>query len=80
MVNGRKIPIIPIASTPDTQFITEKFRSRNTANGISGSWLWVSFWYSRNTTSSTTPAPRMSGMLMNEVIVPQWYFCPSTRP
>ena len=80
MVNGRKIPIIPTASTPETQFITEKFRSRNTANGTSGSRFWVSFWYSRNTASSTTPVPRISGMLMNEVIVPQLYFCPSTRP
>ena len=29
---------------------------------------------------SSTPTPSTSGMLMNEVIVPQLYLCPSTRP
>ena len=80
MVSGRKMPIMPMASTQDTQFTTEKFRSRNSSNGISGSLSWVIFWTSRKASSSSTPRPRISGMLMKPVIVPQLYFCPSTRP
>ena len=37
MVNGRKIPIIPMATVAATQFIREKLRSRNSEKGISGS-------------------------------------------
>ena len=71
MVNGRKMPSIPMDSVNDTQFISAKFLLRNRANGMSGSWSWRSFWTRRNTASSTTPAPMTSGMETNELIVPQ---------
>ena len=38
MVSGRKMPSIPMDSVNDTQFISAKFRPRNSANGTSGSW------------------------------------------
>ena len=71
MVNGRKMPSIPMDSVQDTQFISVKFRLRNRANGMSGSRSWRSFCTRRNTASSTTPAAMISGMEMNEVTVPQ---------
>ncbi len=37
MVSGRKMPSIPMDSVPDTQFISVKFRLRNSTNGTSGS-------------------------------------------
>ena len=43
MVNGRKMPSIPMDSVPDTQFISEKFRLRNSVNGTSGSRVARSF-------------------------------------
>jgi hypothetical protein len=71
MVNGKKMPSIPMDSVPDTQFISVKFRLRNSSNGTSGSRSWRIFWTSRNAPSSTTPAAMISGMEMNEVTVPQ---------
>ena len=80
MVNGRKMPIMPIDKTPETQFIRAKLRSRNSANGTSGSRSCVRAWTTRNIASRTTPAPMTSGIEMKEVMWPQLYFWPSTSP
>ena len=71
MVSGRKMPIMPMATVADTQFIRLKLRSLNSVNGTSGSRSWVRAWTKRNTASSTTPTPMISGMERNALIVPQ---------
>ena len=54
-----------------TKFISEKFRSRNSEKGTSGSASCLRAWTHRNRPSSTTPTPRISGMEMNETTLPQ---------
>ena len=64
-------------SVSDTQFISVKFRSRNSAKGSSGSRCCRRAWTIRNTTSSTTPTAMIRD---GERYVPQLYRCPSTSP
>ena len=72
MVNGRKMPSIPMDKVNDTQFISVKFRFRNSANGMSGSRCLAQLLRPQeHARAAPRPAPMISGMEMNEVTVPQ---------